>query len=103
WTLGPAISSAQVSGAEAEVTWPHSSPITALDRDYTQDDYDGDDVEILWVDDEGSSRVFTGRVDTTSGETLADTTSQLTDGTLALTRELDLRPVAWTLPVHPEL
>lgn len=103
WEVGPVIDNATPQGSEATVTWHDVLGITAVDRDYTQDNPDGDEVEIWWRDEDGESRVFTGYVDSSAGRSLQETRSDLTDGIRRLERSLDLRPVAWTLPVHPEL
>ncbi|MDO5502159.1 MAG: hypothetical protein Q4G67_03185, partial [Actinomycetia bacterium] len=105
WTLGPALSGTDVAGADASAVWHEDLPgVTARGDDYTTDVLDGQDVTVDWVDDDGEVRVFTGLVDSTSGESLTELSSRLTDGTQGrLSRVLDLRPTAYTLPVHSSL
>lgn len=99
WSLGPAISSADIAGADASATW-HDRPVVAT----TDDDrvLDGQPVTVDWVDTDGEHRVLTAVVDSTSGGSLEVSSSSLTDGTARLARTLDLRPTARALPVHPE-
>lgn len=99
WSLGPAVSSADVAGAEASATW-HDRPTVAT----TDDDrvLDGEPVTVDWVDADGEHRVLTATVETTGGGSLQESSSRLADGTPRLSRTLDLRPTARALPPHPE-
>lgn len=103
WSLGPAISSGQVEGAEGTATWHRPEFIAVRDQSHTDESFIGDDITVDWVDADGTTRVFTGYVRSTNGATLSEAQSTLGDGTDAMTRSLELRPMAWTLPVHPML
>lgn len=100
WSLGPATSSADVAGMDATVTW-HSPPVVAVADD--EDDRLDAEVTVDWVTPTSSTRVLSGRVDQSSGGTLQQAKSRLTDKTAQLARLIDLRPMAATLPPHREV
>src|SRR5690606_22424032 len=55
-------------------------------------------VEVDWTDDDGTVRVVTARVADTRGASLETARSTLTDWLSRLSTEVELRPMAWTLP-----
>lgn len=99
--------STDVQGLVANIAWAETQTTTGTRPSPYEPRWNaanGTRVEVDWVEEgQDPIRVLTGTIDTSNGRSLADPVSRIKDGTARLNRHLDIRPVAFTMPAHPEL
>lgn len=102
WDHHIVLGSGDIAGMDGSVTWRDPAQLSPLDGTWTREA--GHYIQVNWVDDLGTTRLITGRVDESSGATnQVQAKSSLTDWTSRLESTLPLRPVGYHMPANPLL